>query len=59
MVKVFVCELHFFAEVEIEDVVFNVNWNELFPSVPTHQSFEVHPHFLANFAVHWKDETAV
>ena len=34
MVKVFVCGLHFFAEVEIEDVVFDVNWNELFPSVP-------------------------
>ena len=43
----------------MEDVVFDVNWDELFSSVPTHQSLEVYPHFLANFAVHWDHEATV
>ena len=47
----------FFAQVEIEDVVFNVNWNESFSSVPTHLFFEVYPHCLANFAVLKNHET--
>ena len=34
-----------------------VDKNELFPSVPTHQSFEVYPLFLGNFAVHWNHQT--
>ena len=42
-----------------EDVVFDVNWNELFSPVPTHQSFEMHPYFMANFAVHCEYETTV
>ena len=43
----------------IEDVVFDVVCNEVFSSVPTHQSFEMHPHCMANFAAHWNHETAV
>ena len=50
--------LHFFAQIEIEDVVFDVDWDELFSSVPTHQSFELHPHFMANFAAHWNAPTS-
>ena len=53
------CCLHFFVQVEIEDVVFDVDWNELFSSVRTHLSFEVYRHFLANFAAHWNHETIV
>ena len=51
------CGLHFFPQREIEDVVFDVDCTELFSSVPTHQSFEMHPHFMDNFAVHWNHET--
>ena len=51
------CGLHFFPQREIEDVVFDVDWTELFSSIPTHQSFEMHPHFMDNFAVHWNHET--
>ena len=57
--KIGFCGLHFFAQMEIEDVVFDVNWNELFSFVPTHLPFEVYPHFLANVAVHWNHETTV
>ena len=46
-----------FARMEIEDVVCGSNWNELFCAVPTHQSFDMHPQFMANFAVHWNHET--
>ena len=44
---------------EKEDVVLDVDWDELFSSVPSHQSVEVHPHFMATFAVHWNHETTV
>ena len=44
---------------EIEDDVFDVNWNELFFSVPTHQLFELYSHFLAYVAVHWNHENTV
>ena len=30
-----------------------------FSSVPTHQPFEMHPHIMTNFAVHWNHETTV
>ena len=43
------CQLQLFAEPEIEDVVFDVDWNELFRSAPTQHSFEMHPHFVAVF----------
>ena len=46
------CWLHFFAQIEIGDVVFDVNWIE-----PPHQSFGWHPQFLANFALRWNYET--
>ena len=51
------CGRYFFVQIEIEDVVSDVDWNVLFSSVPTHQSFEMHPHGMANFAVHWNRET--
>ena len=53
------CGCHFFAKKEIEDVLFDVDRNELFSSVPIHQSFEVSPHSQAKFAVHWNHETTV
>ena len=52
------CGLHSFADAEIRNVVFDVNWNKLSSSVPTHKSFEM-SHFLANFAVHWNHETTI
>ena len=51
------CGLHIFAQNEIEDVVFDIDWNELFSTVPTHLSFEMHPHFMTNVAAHWNHET--
>ena len=53
------CGLQRFANIEVEDVVIDVDWNGLSSSVPTHQSFELHPHFMAKFAVRWNHETAV
>ena len=53
------CGLHFFAQKEYEDVLRDVDWNELFSSVPIHQSLEVHRHFMANFAVHWDHASTV
>ena len=44
---------------EKEDVVLDVDWDELFSSVPSRQSVEVHPRFMATVAVHWKHETTV
>ena len=44
---------------EKEDVVLDVDWDELFSSVPSHQPVEVHPHFMATFAVQWNHETTV
>ena len=40
-------------------MVFDVDRNELFSSVPTRQSFGEYPHFLGNFAVHKSHETTV
>ena len=53
------CWSHLFAQIEIEVVVFEVDRYELLSAVPTHQSFEVYPHFPANFAMHKKLETTV
>ena len=53
------CWRHFFAYVEIEDVVPDVDWNELSSSVPTHQSVEVRHHVRTNFAVYWNHETII
>ena len=39
--------------------VFDADWDERFSSVPSHQSLEMHPHFMTNFALHWKHETTV
>ena len=46
-------------EIEIEDVLLDLDWNELFSSVPTHRSFEMHPHVMANVALHWNHETII
>ena len=40
---------HFSAQIEIENVVFEVDWNELLSSIPIHQFLEMHPHFLTKF----------
>ena len=53
------CGFHVFAQKEIEDVVFDVDWSELFSSAQIHQYLEVHPHFMANFAGHWNHEATV
>ena len=47
------------AQIESQDVAFDVDWNELVSSVPTHQSFENLPYFIANFAVRWNHEASV
>ena len=45
------CGFHVPAQAEIENVVFEINWNKLVLSVPTHQFLEVISHSLTNFAV--------
>ena len=52
------CGFHFFVQVEIEDTVLGVDWNELFSSVPIHHLSKC---ILMSwfFSVHWTHETTV
>ena len=45
------CGFQFSAQVEIENVVFENDWNEFFSSKPAHQSLKMSSHSLTNFAV--------
>ena len=42
---------HFSAQVEIENVVFEIGWNEFVLSMPVHQFLKMSSHSLTNFAV--------
>ena len=54
--KIGLCRFHFFAPIEVEKVVFDVDWNELFSSVPSH---EMRLHFMTTFAVQLNQEATV
>ena len=45
------CRFHFSVQVEIENVVFEIDWNEFVLSIPVHQFLKMNSHSLTNFAV--------
>ena len=45
------CGLHFSVQVEIENVVFEIHWNELVLSIPAHQFLKMNSHSVTNFVV--------
>ena len=45
------CLLHFSVQVEIENVVFEKDWNEFVISMPVHKFLKMNSHSLTNFAV--------
>ena len=45
------CWFHFSVLVEIENVVFEIDWNEFVPSMPVHHFLKMNSHSLTNFAV--------
>ena len=45
------CRFHFSVRVEIENVVFEIDWNEFVLSMPLHQFLEMNAHSLTNVAV--------
>ena len=51
--------LHFSAQVEIENVVFEIDWNEFVLSMPSHQFLKMDSHSLSNFAVNRNHLTTV
>ena len=42
---------HFSIQVEIENVVFEIDWNEFVRSIPFHQFLKMNSHSLTKFAV--------
>ena len=53
------CGFHFSAQVEIENVVFEMDWNEFVLFMPVHQFLKRYSHSLTNFAVNRNRVTAV
>ena len=45
------CRFHFSVQVEIENVVFEIDWNKFALSIPVHQFLDMHSHSLTKFAV--------
>ena len=43
------CRLHFSVPAEIESVIFEIDWNDIVPSIPFRQFLEVISHFLTIF----------
>ena len=50
---------HFSTQVEIEKVVFEIDWNEIILSMPIHQFLKKNSHSLTNFTVNWNHVTTV
>ena len=53
------CGFHFSVQVEIENVGFEIDWNEIILSVPVHQFLKVNSHSLTNFAVNRNHVTTI
>ena len=54
-----VCRFHISAQVELENVVFEIYWNELFSSLSGQQFLETTSHLLTHFAVNGNHVTTV
>ena len=53
------CGFHFSVQVEIENVVFETDWNEFVLSMPVHPFLKMSSHSLTNFAVNRDHVTTV
>ena len=53
------CRFHFSIQVEIENVVFEIYWNEFVLSMPILQFLKMNPHSLTNVAVNGKHVSTV
>ena len=45
--------------IKIEEVIFEEEWNELFPAIPIHPYLEMHPHFQTKVALNRNHENTI